>query len=374
MHIAQINFQPAPQGLAAADVLEQWPSLAAIPEAVVSGGMRVSVVQAAARQERARRGAVDYHFIDLRDIDTVSGRALAFAGVLDDIRADVLHVHGLGFAEQAFAVARHVPRVPLMFQDHADRPPRWWRRPAWRSWYACAAGVAFTAATLARPFTRAGLFGPRTQLFAIPESSCRFNLGDRARARAASGLHGDPCVAWVGHLNANKDPLSMLEGVAQAVSRLPGLQLWCAFGSAPLLVQVQERIARDTRLSGRVHLLGPVAHAQVERLLQAADCYVSASHAESCGYALVEAMACGAWPIVTDIPSYRALTGEGRMADLWPCRTPAQLAEALVRAAANRPAPDALRAYFDTHLSLEAVGRQWARAYAQVFDARPSVS
>src|SRR6185437_10380172 len=79
----------------------------------------------------------------------------------------------------------------------------------------------------ARPFTAADMFAPSTRLFAIPESSSRFMPGDRVHARAATGLYGDPCVLWVGRLTRGKDPLTVLEGIALAASRLPA----CACGA-----------------------------------------------------------------------------------------------------------------------------------------------
>jgi glycosyltransferase involved in cell wall biosynthesis len=370
LHVAQLNFLPAPEGLAPAEVLERWPSLVDIAEAAAAAGTRVSVIQAAAREGLITRNGIDYHFVDIRGLETATNRGRRFASLLTDIGADVLHGHSLGFAEEAFAVSQCLPRLPIILQDHADRPPRWWRRSPWRRWYAALAGVAFTAPELARPFTRAGLFGPHTRHFAIPESSSRFSMGSRADARAQTGLHGDPCVLWVGHLNPGKDPLSVLDGVSLAARRLPGLQLWCAFGHAPLLGEVQARIARDPQLAGRVHLLGKVTHAQVEGLMRAADLFVSGSLAESCGYAVLEALACGVAPVVTDIPSFRALLGGSRVGHLWPCGDAAQLAEALVVAVASRPSPAQVRAHFDAVLSFAAVGRQWAEAYAQVHHER----
>ena len=370
LHVAQLNFLPAPAGLAPAEVLERWHSLADIAEAAASAGTRVSVIQAATREERVTRGGIDYHFVDIRGLDTAAGRGRRFAGVLAEIRADVLHGHSLGFAEAAFAIAQRLPSLPIILQDHADRPPRRWRRAQWRRWYAALAGVAFTAPELARPFARAGLFAPHTRRFAIPESSSRFSVGNRADARARTGLHGDPCVLWVGHLNRGKDPLSVLDGVSLAARRLPGLQLWCAFGSAPLLGEVRARIARDRQLAGRVHLLGTVAHAQVELLMRAADLFVSGSLAESCGYAVLEALACGVAPVVTDIPSFRALIGGSGIGRLWACGDAAQLADALAAVAASRPPAARVRAHFDAALSFAAVGRQWADAYAQVHDER----
>ena len=371
MHVAQINFLPAPSDCTSEQLFERWPSLADIPEAAASAGTQVSVIQAATREERIARHGVDYYFTDVSETHDVAGRGRHFARLLTEIKADVLHVHGLGFAEDAFAISQQLPQLPLIFQDHADRPPRWWwHRSKWRHWYAAASGVVFTAPALVRPFTRAGLFGPLTQFFAIPESSSRFSLGSRADARVATGLHGDPCVLWVGHLAAGKDPLTVLDGIAQAALRLPGLQLWCAFGNAPLLEDVRRRIDRDPRLTGRVHLLGRVPHARIESLMQAADLFVSGSHAESCGYALLEALASGVTPVVTDIPSFRALTGDGRIGHLWPPGDATKLAESLVRAASTLFSPKQVRAHFDSTLSFAAVGRQWEDAYAQVFDGR----
>jgi glycosyltransferase involved in cell wall biosynthesis len=369
VHVAQVNFPPAPGDLGIEALLECWPSLADIAELAAGAGIRVSVLQAASRAERLTRNGVDYHFVDIGGAETAEGRAGRFASVLGSIDADVLHAHGLSFVEDAFAVAdRLASALPILLQDHADRLPRWWRRPRQRRRLAMASGVAFTSAAQAQPFEAADMFGPCTRRFAIPESSSRFTPGDRASARAATGLHGDPCVLWVGRLTRGKDPLAVLDGIARVTARLPDLRLWCAFGAAPMLAEVRARIADDARLAGRVHLLGEVPHARIEALLRAADLFVSGSHAEGSGYAAMEAIACGVTPVLTDIPAFRALTGNGRIGQLWPCGDAKLLAEALFLAATERVSPQQVRAHFDATLSFDAVGRLWANAYAQVRD------
>ena len=52
--------------------------------------------------------------------------------------------------------------------------------------------------------------------------------------------------------------------------------------------------------------------------MRAADLFVLGSHREGSGYSLIEALACGLPPIVTDIPSFRSLTGAGVVGALWP--------------------------------------------------------
>src|SRR3546814_18904766 len=98
-------------------------------------------------------------------------------------------------------------------------------------------------------------------------------------------------------------------GVRDGVQRTE-LRLWCGFGSAPLIGEVQDLSRARPKLAGRVHLLGKVPQAHVEALMRAADLFVSGSRAEGCGYSLLEALACGATPVVTDIPAFRALTGD----------------------------------------------------------------
>jgi glycosyltransferase involved in cell wall biosynthesis len=370
-HVAQIGFLPAPAEWTGAQVIERWPSLADIAEAAASAGTRISVVQAAARSERLTHQGIDYHFVDVRG--TRRGeRGRRIAELLHALGVDLLHVHGLGFPEESFALAQRLPQLPLLLQDHADRPPhRWWRRWQWRHRYRRVAAVTFTSPEQAKPFAAAGVLAPATRVFAIPESSSRFQPGDRMRARSETGMHGHPAVLWVGHLQAGKDPLTALEGVSLAAQRLPGLQLWCAYGSAPLLAQVQARIARDAWLAGRVHLLGPVPHGRVQTLMQAADLYLSASHAEGSGYAALEAMACGTTPVLADIPSFRALTCNGRVGRLWRCGNPRALANALVTASLRRMPAAGVRAHFDTHLSFDALGRRWREAYAQLSGSGP---
>jgi glycosyltransferase involved in cell wall biosynthesis len=207
-------------------------------------------------------------------------------------------------------------------------------------------------------------------VYEIPESTARFTPGERAAARLETGIEGDPAVLWVGHLDANKDPLAVLAGVSAAAHRLPGLRLYCCFGAAPLLRAVQERLGADTVLRERVRLLGRVPHERIEQLMRAADLFVLGSHREGSSYALIEALACGLPPVVTDIPSFRALTGGGAVGRLWPCGDAGALAEAL-QSLAGRTDPGmraAVRAHFDRELSFEALGSKLANMYGDVVE------
>lgn len=373
MHVAMVNFLPAPLGASPEEVFAHWRSLADIAEIVVRGGTRVTVVQMADSDDQLERAGVTYRFVATGGARRAGQLGRRAARVVAGLGVDALHVHSLAYARHAMAVSRALPSLPILLQDHADGVPWGWRRLPWRRWYGAASGIVFTSVAQAEPFARKRLFPRDTPIFAIPESSSRFTPGDRATARAATGLRGDPCVVSVGHLAPGKDPMSMLDGVAQAAERLPGLRLYCAFGTAPLMPEVRARIEGDPRLATRVKLLGNVPHAAVESLLRAADVFVSASLAEGSGYALLEALACGAFPVVTDIPAFRAITANGGVGRLWPRGDATALADALIAAVEQGVDRGAVRAHFDSTLSFDALGARWAGAYAQLLAGkRPS--
>lgn len=368
LHVVQISFFADRQGRPPEQLLEAWSTLRDVAEAACLAGVRVSVVQACARAERLRRLGVWYYFLPFGEMLGPAVGKAALSELLAKLAPDVLHVHGLDFPGDVAALQELAPTIPIILQDHASRPPRIWRRAAWRRANAVAAGIAFCALDQARPFTAAGLIGPQTRLYEIPESTSHFTPGEREEARRVTGMEGSPAVLWVGHLDDNKDPLTVLGGIGRAARALPGLRLYCCYGSAPLLNVVQDRIAREPELRDRVQLVGRVPHERIESLMRAADLFMLGSHREGSGYALIEALACGLPPVVTDIPSFRALTGAGKVGMLWP-REDSQAASAAVQSIAGRLGPElraAVRTHFEQELSERALGLKLAAMYEDV--------
>ena len=123
-----------------------------------------------------------------------------------------------------------------------------------------------------------------------------------------------------------------------------------------------------------MHLLGRVPHDRIETLMRAADLFVLGSHREGSSFALIEALATGLTPVMTDIPSLRALTNNGAVGRLWRPGDSQALARALRAAAAAALGPGArsvVRAHFDERLSSRAIGREFVAAYASLRRADP---
>jgi glycosyltransferase involved in cell wall biosynthesis len=372
LHVVHVGFQLDEQARRPTQLLQDWWSLVSVAEATAQAGLRVSVIQSCAHPDQFTCNGVDYFFLAPEPRQSTIARGTALLELLRDLKADVLHVHGLCFPAEMLALSRLAPDTPILAQDHASTVPRIWRRYAWRRGLAAVSGIAFCSLEQARPFVKAGLIGPQTLLYAIPECPSRFTPGDQQEARRATGLHGDPCLLWVGHLNSNKDPLTVLNGVSQAMRQWPALQLWCCFASAPLLSEVQHRIAADPGLAQHVHLLGRQSHERIELLMRAADIFVLGSHREGCGYALIEALACGLPPVVSDIPSFRALTGGGKVGRLWPCDDAERLCAGLLATAAGPRSEQraAARAHYEDEVSFRSVGRKLNSAYRSLLEPK----
>lgn len=395
LRVTQVGFGLSADGSDPDAVLEAWPTLREVACSAAGDGVTVSVVLPAVRDWTARHRGVCFDLVAVRPGDEwrryrrpggAAGSPVRRTGTpirpaqlaplfrrIAGLRPDVLHVHGLSFPLQTHVLARALPHVPILVQDHGSRPPVWWKRPLHRWGLAGIAAVAFTAREQAAPFVAAGVLRPGLPVFEVLESSSHFTPGDRDAARRATGLYGDPCLAWVGRLDANKDPLTVLDAVSLALPSLPDVRLWCCYTDAPLLDAVRARLAAEPALAARVHLLGRLSHEQVQDVLRAADFLLLGSHAEGSGYAVIEALACGATPLVTDIPSFRRITGGGAYGALSPPGDAAAMARALVdRAALDRDSlRRAARAHFERALSFHAVGEELRAAYRALAAERP---
>jgi glycosyltransferase involved in cell wall biosynthesis len=371
--IAFVNYafdaaEPQPEELLVRD-----PSVGVWAAAVArAGGGPVAVVRRSRHEARLRVGEVDYWFVadgGLPEVPPWFGAA----PVVEAVRAlapEVVHVDGMVYPLQVRLFrTRLPPDVALLVQDHggihADSPG--FQRWLWRRFFAfglsAADGFLFAAADLAQPWLRAGIISPQQTIHVALESST--DLAALPPVPGGPVATGRPAVLWVARLDANKDPLTVLTGFERAARALAAAELTMVFGTDDLLPAVRERIASSALLRPRVHLLGRIEQRMLAGLYATADLFVLGSHHESCGYALLEALAFGVTPVVTDIPPFRALTDDGRIGALFPVGNATLLAKALVKLGhadlASRR--EGIRGHFARALSWPAVGNRAAGIY-----------
>jgi glycosyltransferase involved in cell wall biosynthesis len=174
---------------------------------------------------------------------------------------------------------------------------------------------------------------------------------------------GNPTILWVGRLVPDKDPLTAVAAFAGMVAGSsgsdPGPHLWMLATDRDLEAQVQRAAGSRPDLTDRVHVVGPVPHTEVREWFSAAQIYFSTSSHEGSGYALIEALACGCTPVVSDIAPHRAIAaGLGR-------RFPVGDVEAAASALAELDLlrRSTVRDEFESRLSWRSVAAQLQAAY-----------
>jgi len=96
-----------------------------------------------------------------------------------------------------------------------------------------------------------------------------------------------------------------------------------------------QKLARGLGVSNSTRFVGWVPRTQLPKYLALADVYVSTSLSDGASNSLLEAMACGLAPVVTDIPANRAWVADGENGFLFPVRDYRALASKIIHVLDN---------------------------------------
>ena len=379
LRIVQLNLAFDPQVATSEALLDRYHTLTGWSGAVASAGGSVITIQRFAHDAQLVRDGCEYRFVaDAAEpvLDAWQQPHRVMAAVAD-ATPDVVHVNGLMFPGVVAALRALLPaRTALVLQDHSGALPRplpWpldrWQAARWRDAFRSADACTFTARALADRWRRYGL-PDDLPVLEVPEASTTIRPIDRDRARARTGISADCALLWVGHLIAGKDPMTWLAAFEQAQPHVRGVHAWMIFAGGDLENAVRARISESPRLRDHITLIGAVPHDRMHEYYSAADVLVSASRHEGSGYALIEALACGVAPCVTDIPASRALVGS--IGVLW-CTGDVDAGASALRAIADplsRPSREAIRAHFNATLEWRAIGQRTVQGYLGILEQR----
>ena len=360
-------------------LLAQYHTLTEWSAAMAAAGTQVSVVQRFHTVARVEQDSVSYEFVKDSEVPWLSTKAAPaeFVRAIAAHGADVIHVNGLIFPQLIADIRRAVGmQTAIVAQHHGGEFPvrggglvGLWRRARWRNGLAAADALSFTAREQAEPWRAAGVLGDQ-RIMEIVEAGTTLRHVERNRARTAIGESGNPTILWVGRLTENKDPLTVLDGLERALPQLPNARVVMVFGDDTLIEAVDTRVRGSKILSDRVALAGRVPREELPNYYSAADIFISGSHSEGSGYALIEAMSAGVVPVVTDIPSFRAIAGSSGA--LWTPGDADGFAAALLRVCTGDLTDHRSRLVrqYDTVLRWEAIAERTLSEYRALVQAK----
>ena len=102
-------------------------------------------------------------------------------------------------------------------------------------------------------------------------------------------------------------------------------------GDGPIRTQL-EKLAVSLGVIDSIEFRGQISHQEMPQLLGQCDVFVTTSPSDGNNISLNEAMACGVFPVATNIPANCAWIEHRRNGLLFPCRDVDQLAEMIIEA------------------------------------------
>lgn len=238
--------------------------------------------------------------------------------LIKKLKADIVIVNGFIFPLQIIQLKLALgKKARIVVMNRAEKPGigvlGFLQKLADR----CVYKYIFTSKEMGLPWVSAGIISGESKIAGIMCASSVFSTGNSGVARIKTGISGSPVFLFVGRLDANKDPLTILRAFSQYCRQQPMAKLYIVHQTDELLGEINQVLDKDPVLQHAVKMVGKISHAEMQDWYNSADYIISASHYEGGGVAVCEAMSCGCIPILTNIPSFRSLTGWGKCGFLY---------------------------------------------------------
>lgn len=255
-------------------------------------------------------GDVHHHGVDYHFFDTGRTSAQFPFRIHDRVKEFDPHavvVHGLVFPLQVILLRRALGKhVKIFVQHHAEKPLRLYKKHIQAVADRYVDAYFFTAAGLAEPWIKSRQIKASSKVFEVMEVSSVFSAADsNDESRTQRYL-------WVGRLDDNKDPITLVKGFGKFSEHMPEAKLTIIYRGGSLHREVTDLIQMHNWKT-IISLKEDVPHEELSTWYNQSGFILSTSHYEGSGTAVCEGMSCGCIPVVTGIPSFEMMTGKNKI-------------------------------------------------------------
>jgi glycosyltransferase involved in cell wall biosynthesis len=361
MRIVFVAFNFKPNETDPLKWLKRIEFFSGIPEALAPVAEVYNIDFINAHQSLKQNG-VEYIF-PKRGINTV----ITAASLVKQIEAEIVFVQGLNFPLHSILLKLFEgKKVKIIACHHAEKPGSFLYRLLQKVANQHISAYLFSTVQMAKPWVERRMVDKK-KLYSVAEASSVYFPIDKNIAKDHIGINGDPIFLWVGRLNANKDPFTVIEAFSKYVVDHPSAQAYMIFSADDLLGDVKDLILKKN-VANNIHLVGHVPRQDMLYWFNAADFIICSSFYEGCNISVIEAMSCGCIPIVTDIASFELHTDNGRIGCLFTPGSADELLNAFITGdSMDIPVESAkVLAYYEAHLSFAAIGKKMYQVIEEV--------
>lgn len=281
--------------------------------------------------------------------------------LIKQLKPDVVFVNGFIFPLQIIQLRLKLGKgVKIIVLHRAEKPFVGLKRQLQRLADKCVNGYLFVSSGFGDEWIQKGIIRNSNKIAEVIQASSFFQPGDRLVAKSQLSISGNPVFLWVGRLDSNKDPFTVIKAFIRFLQVEPLAKLYMIYQDDELLPQVKFLIENNTNAKKAIQLVGPTPHQQLQAWYNSADYFISGSHYEGSGVAVIEAMSCGCIPILTDIISFRKITANGECGVLYEMGNEEDLLIVLKRISERNPKSEREKVLkqFHSEFSFEAIARK----------------
>ncbi|HCW07391.1 MAG TPA: hypothetical protein DGG95_08510 [Cytophagales bacterium] len=273
------------------------------------------------QQATLTQNSVEYRFINSSRFKQIFPFALNQQVVSEN--PNIIIVHGLHFGWHILWLRLQLrKRIKIFVWHHAEKPKRFPKNILQQIADRFINGYFFVSKKLAQPWVDKNQIQSIEKVHELMEASSAFTSANKMEAREKTGIQGNHNYLWVGRLDENKDPVTLIQTFQKFTEYFPKANLYIIFRGGNLQSVIKKLI--DTS-SEKIHLIGEIEHRELSAWYNSVEFIISTSHYEGSGIAICEGMSCGCIPILTSIPSFDYMTSGGSVGLLFEAGNPESL-------------------------------------------------
>ncbi|MES2761917.1 MAG: glycosyltransferase family 4 protein [Bacteroidota bacterium] len=211
-------------------------------------------------------------------------------------KCEYVIIHGLDYFLEA-AYIKWASGAKIILQHHAEKT--YLRKkailmPLADHWVD---GYLFNGKEIAQPFLQKKCISSVNKVYEVVEGSSNFQLLSDNKTETIKKL------VFIGRLNENKNLITLLKAITILKTKRSDVHLYVYYTSNEQEPELK-MYCKKNQINHMVTFKGSVSQNEIETILNQSHVFVSCSLYEGSGYSLIEALACGTFPIVSHIPAF----------------------------------------------------------------------
>ncbi|MHA4843575.1 glycosyltransferase family 4 protein [Flavitalea antarctica] len=358
MHFLFTSYQGSPEFNAPGPWLDRIAFYTGIPEHL-SKAHTVTAIEHIDYSGEFRHKGVRYLFIPLKS--RISRFPFRKHRLMKKLAPDVVFINGFIFPLQIILLRLQLgKKTRIIILHRAEKPFHGYKSVLQKIADKFVSAYFFTSFESGQPWIRQRIIESEKKVFEIIQSSSIFFPDYEERSYRHYDVMKPPVFLWVGRLDRNKDPLTVVAAFIEFLRYVPTAKLQMIFQDGDLLPEIESTINASQTGADAILLVGKVKHHVLGEYFRSADFIISGSHYEGSGISVVEAMSCGCIPVVTNIASFRKMTKNGEVGFLYEPGDVKGLLKTLLKTTKidRQKQQEKVCLHFQEELSFEAIARK----------------